>query len=198
MFFQWCQQAHRFQKYDLNKMMMKKRFTVSVFTEDIVGILNRVTIVFTRRKINIESIAASESEIDGIHRYTIVVSESEELVRKVVLQLERQVEVLKAVYHKDDEVIYQEIALYKVPTNVLAGGGEAEKIVRSHFARVLTVEPDFTVLEKTGHHSETQLLFEELEPYGILEFVRSGRIAITKPMRTLRAIVNELELNNTN
>jgi len=173
--------------------MNKERYTISVFTEDIVGMLNRVTIIFTRRKINIESIAASESEIPNIHRYTLVISEAEDMVKKVVLQLEKQVEVVKAVYHKDSEVVYQEIALYKVPTEVLLSGGEAEKIVRAHHARVLSVEPAFTVIEKTGHKAETQALFDELEPYGMLEFVRSGRVAITKPMKTLKSIVKELE-----
>lgn len=172
---------------------MKKRYTISVFTEDIVGLLNRVTIVFTRRKINIESIAASDSEVQNIHRYTIVINETEDLVKKVTLQLDKQVEVIKAVYHVDEEIIYQEIALFKVPTNILMQGGEAEHIVRAHHARVLSVEPEFTVIEKTGHKEETQHLFDELEPFGILEFVRSGRVAITKPMRTLTSIVNELE-----
>ena len=172
---------------------MKKRYTISVFTEDIVGLLNRVTIVFTRRKINIESIAASDSEVQNIHRYTIVVNETEDLVKKVTLQLDKQVEVIKAVYHVDEEIIYQEIALFKVPTNILMQGGEAEHIVRAHHARVLSVETEFTVIEKTGHKEETQHLFDELEPFGILEFVRSGRVAITKPMRTLTSIINELE-----
>ena len=172
---------------------MKKRYTISVFTEDIVGLLNRVTIVFTRRKINIESIAASDSEVHNIHRYTIVVNETKDLVKKVTLQLDKQVEVIKAVYHLDEEIIYQEIALFKVPTDILMQGGEAEHILRAHHARVLSVEPEFTVIEKTGHKEETQHLFDELEPFGILEFVRSGRVAITKPMRTLTSIVNELE-----
>ena len=172
---------------------MKKRYTISVFTEDIVGLLNRVTIVFTRRKINIESIAASDSEVQNIHRYTIVVNETEDLVKKVTLQLDKQVEVIKAVYHVDEEIIYQEIALFKVPTDILMQGGEAEHILRAHHARVLSVEPEFTVIEKTGHKEETQHLFDELEPFGILEFVRSGRVAISKPMRTLTSIVNELE-----
>lgn len=172
---------------------MKKKYTISVFTEDRVGLLNRVTIVFTRRKINIESIAVSGSEVEHIHRYTIVIEETEETARKVVLQLEKQVEVIKALYHADEDIVYQEIALYKVPTDILAAGKEAEKIVRSHYARVLSVEPHFTVIEKTGHQEETQALFDELEPFGILEFVRSGRVAIAKPMRTLASIVEELE-----
>ena len=173
--------------------MEKKRFTISVFTEDVVGLLNRVSIIFTRRKINVESITASESEIKGIHRYTIVVSETKDQIKKVVGQLEKQVEIVKAVFHSDNEIVYQEIALYKVKTGVLASGGQAEKIVRSHNARVLSVETEFTVLEKTGHKEETQQLFDELEPFGILEFVRSGRVAITKPMKTLSSIVNDLE-----
>lgn len=177
---------------------MKKRFTISVFTEDRVGLLNRVTIIFTRRKINIESIAASDSEVDHVHRYTIVISETEETVQKVVLQLEKQVEVIKAFFHEDKDIVYQEIALYKVPTGILAAGNEAEKIVRFHYARVLAVEPDFTVIEKTGHKEETQALFDELKPFGILEFVRSGRIAISKPMRTLTSIVEELEIEIKN
>lgn len=173
--------------------MEKKKFTISVFTEDVVGILHRVSIIFTRRKINVESITASESEIKGIYRYTIVITETEEQVKKVTKQLEKQVEVVKAVFHPDSEIVHQEIALYKVKTGVLASGENAEKIVRAHHARVLSVEMEFTVIEKTGHPEETQQLFDDLEPYGILEFVRSGRVAITKPMRTLSSVVNELE-----
>lgn len=168
---------------------MKKRFTLSIFTENIVGILNQVTIIFTRRHINIESIVVSESEIDGIHRYTLVISETDEVVRKVVLQLEKQVDILKALYHEDKDVIYQEIALFKMPSDVLMKDGEAEKIVRNHFARIISVEDGFIILEKTGHKEETQKLFNELKPYGVLEFVRSGRIAITKPMETLETIL---------
>ena len=111
---------------------MKKRYTISVFTEDIVGLLNRVTIIFTRRKINIESIAASESEVENIHRYTIVITEEEDLVKKVVLQLEKQVEIIRAFYHLDEEIVYQEIALYKVHTAVLAAGKEAAKSIESN------------------------------------------------------------------
>lgn len=174
--------------------MTKKQYTISVFTEDQVGLLNRVSIIFTRRHINIESISASESEVKGIHRYTIVITEEEDLVVKVVKQLDKQVDVVRAFYHTNEEVVYQEIALYKVPTQVLAAGGQAEMIVRNHHARVLSVESEYTILEKTGHKEETQHLFDDLEPYGILEFVRSGRVAITKPMKELKEYLNELEI----
>jgi acetolactate synthase-1/3 small subunit len=177
---------------------MKKQFTISVFTENQIGLLNRVSIIFTRRHINIESIAASESEVKGIHRYTIVINEEEDLIIKVTKQLEKQVDVVGAFYHTMDEVVYQEIALYKIPTTVLVAGGKAEEIVRNHNARFLAVEPGFTIIEKTGHKEETQVLFNELEPYGILEFVRSGRVAITKPMKQLKEYLKELEITSLN
>ena len=177
---------------------MNTQFTISVLTENQIGLLNRVSIIFTRRHINIESIAASESEVKGIHRYTIVITEEEELVKKVIKQLEKQVDVVGAFYHTIDEVVYQEIALYKIPTSVLVAGGKAEEIVRKHHARFIAVEPEFTIIEKTGHKEETQVLFDELEPYGILEFVRSGRVAITKPMKQLKEYLQELEIASLN
>lgn len=172
---------------------MKKKITLSVFTENVVGILNRVNGIFARRKINIESIAVSESEIENVYRYTIVILETEEAIRKIALQIEKQIDVLKAVYHFESDIVYQEIALYKMSNDVLLAGGTVEKILRKHHARVLSVEKEFTVIEKTGHKEETQQLFEELRPYGILEFVRSGRVAIAKPMQTLSSIVKKLE-----
>jgi len=172
--------------------MENSTYNISVFTENSVGMLNRITIIFTRRNINIESITASESEIEGIHRYTIVVNEPKEVVRKVVSQIEKQIDVVKAFYHSDDEVVYQEIALYKLPTNMLASGGDAERIVRAHHARILTIESEFTILEKTGYPEEIKELFTELKPFGLLEFVRSGRVAISKPMKTLEQHIEDM------
>lgn len=177
---------------------MKTQYTISVFTEDQIGLLNRVSIIFTRRHINIESIAASESEVKGIHRYTIVISEDEELVKKVVKQLEKQVDVVGAFYHTNDELVFQEIALYKLPSTLIVSDGAVERIIRSHNARILAFEKEFTIIEKTGHKEETQLLFDELNPYGILEFVRSGRVAITKPMKQLKEYLKELEIASLN
>ena len=171
---------------------MKKQYTLSVFTENQIGLLNRVSILFTRRHINIESITASESEVAGIHRYTIVISENEELVKKVVGQLEKQVDVIKAFYHTNDQVVFQEIALYKLSGDVFRNES-VEKIIRTHHARILAVETDFTILEKTGYKEETQELFEKLQPYGLLEFVRSGRVAISKPMKKFNNYLEEVE-----
>ena len=174
---------------------MIEKLTLSIFTENAPGLLHRVTTVFTKRKLNIESITASESEIPGIHRYTIVVLTTRVIAKTVVSQLEKQVEILRAFMHTEDEIVYQEIALYKVPSESLMKDKGVENIVRDHHARILTIEKEFVIIEKTGHKEDTQELYDRLEPYGILEFVRSGRVAITKPMKTLTEYLKEMESN---
>ncbi len=160
--------------------MEKQEFTITAYTENNVGLLNRISIIFTRRKINIESITASESEMEGIYRFTIAVTETEDTVQKVVKQIEKQVDVHKADYYRKKEVVQQELALYKIATDALTNGLEVERIVREHSARFLTIEKDFVVIEKAGYLRETLALFEELKPYGIKEFVRSGRVAVSR------------------
>lgn len=170
---------------------MHQTYNISLFTENSIGILNRITIIFTRRHLNIESITASECEIPEVYRYTIVVNTSLDQVVKVVNQIEKQVDVLKAFYHSDAEVVYQELALYKLPTNLLKGE-EIEKVLRQHNARILSLSTEFTTIEKTGRPEEINSLFNDLKPFGVLEFAKSGRVAISKPMKTLEDYLKEL------
>ncbi|HLP54880.1 MAG TPA: acetolactate synthase small subunit [Fluviicola sp.] len=171
--------------------MEKKRYNISVFTENTIGILNRLTIIFTRRHINIDSITASETELKDVYRYTIVLHETELQVRKVVAQLEKQVDVLKAFYHCDTEIVYQELALMKVRLDE-DRMTELEQIIRRHNARLLAVSPEYAVFELTGHEESINLIVDDLETFDLLEFARSGRVAVTKPMKTLEAFINEL------
>jgi len=176
---------------------MKKEFTVSLFTEHHIGILNQVTIIFTRRQINIESIAASASAVKGIHKLTIVVNTTEDMIDKVQRHLEKLIDVLKVFVHSNDEIIYQEIALYKVRTTELLTSNKIESIVRSSNARFLEITPEYVVIEKTGHKQDTTDLLNKLDPYGVLQFVRSGRVAITKQTKELMAYLKEMdEANN--
>ena len=170
---------------------MEKTYTVSVFTENSIGMMNRITIIFTRRHLNIDSITASESEVKGVFRYTIVLRTTKEQVEKVIGQLEKVIDVLKAFVHEDAQIVHQEIALYKIKTDALTNG-DVEKVIRQHHARILTVDREFIVIEKTGHVEETQLLFEKLQPFGVLEFARSGRVAVTKPMKNHSIYLEEL------
>lgn len=88
--------------------------------------------------------------------------------------------MLKSFFYTDDEIIYQEIALYKVPTEKLLEEPNLEKIIRKYNARILEMSRDYTVLEKSGHPEETEALFEDLKCHDIRQFVRSGRVAVTK------------------
>ena len=159
---------------------MKKEYNIMVYSENQIGLLNRITIIFTRRKVNIESLTVSESAIKGVSKFTIVVEETEELVQKIVKQIEKQVDVLKAFYHTNEELIYQEVALYKVSTEDLVDSDKIENLIRKYNARILEVTREFTVIEKTGHKEETQEFFEALNQFRVLQFIRSGKIAITR------------------
>ena len=172
---------------------MKQEFTISLFTEDHIGILNQITIILTRRQINIDSITASESAVKGVHLLTIVVKTTPDLVRKVAKLFEKLVDVLKVFVHTSEEIVYQEIALYKVPTKALLSGNVVDKIVRAHNARFLEITTEYTVIEKTGHKQEILELLEKLQPYGLLQFVRSGRVAITKQVRELNSYLMEMD-----
>lgn len=174
-------------------MQETKEYTITVFTEHQTGLLSRVVSIFTRRHINVESLTTSKSSMTGIHRFTIVVNVTEDMVRKLVAQLEKQVDVVKAFFYENDELVYQEIALYKVPTHIFANSDRVEHLIRMHYARVLVIEPEYVVIEKTGHPEETEALLRELEQIGIYEFVRSGRIAIVKPMERLNKYLKSLE-----
>lgn len=172
---------------------MKQEFTISIFTEDHIGILNQITIILTRRQINIDSITASESAVRGVHLLTIVVKTTAEMIQKVARQMEKLVDVLKVFVHTADHIIYQEIALYKVATRNLMSGNAIDHIVRSHHARILEVSPEFIVIEKTGHKSEITDLLAHLQPYGVLQFVRSGRVAVTRQVKELNSYLREMD-----
>jgi acetolactate synthase-1/3 small subunit len=159
---------------------MKQEYIITVFSEDHIGLLSRITIIFTRRKINIDSLTVSESAIAGIFKFTIVINETPDRVQKVVGQLEKVVDVMKAFYNTNEEMIYQEIALYKVSTEFLFESDKVEKIVRNSGARILELTREYVVIEKTGHSDETQQLFDELNVFGVTQFIRSGRVAITR------------------
>lgn len=171
---------------------MKQEFIITVYSENHIGLLTRTTIVFTRRKINIESLTVSESAIPGVFKFTIVIEATRDQTIKVVGQIEKQIDVLKAFYHTNDEMIYQEIALYKVPTEALYDSDTVEKIVRKAGARILEITREFVIIEKTGHYEDTQALFEELNEFKVMQFIRSGRVALTRdPIERLSEFLKE-------
>lgn len=172
-------------------MEENKTFTVSVYTENNLGLMNRLSAIFLKRHINLESITASQSEIKDVFRFVFVIKLSEDKVRKLVGQIEKQIEVIKAYYHDDEETIYQESALFKVASNLLFDDRKIQNIIKNSHANIVTVARDYFVIERTGRRHETEQLYKELLPYGILQFVRSGRISVSKEPMNISKIVEE-------
>lgn len=170
-------------------------YTIIIFSENKVGVLNQITVIFTRRGLNIETLSVSPSAIPGIHKFTITVFTTEEVVKKVVQQIDKRVDILKAYYNTDDDLVHQEIALYKVATDKLLARGSIEGLIRKYQIHILEITENCVVFEKTGHYEDTQKLFEELsQTIGVLQFIRSGRIAITKSkLERLSDMLEELK-----
>lgn len=161
--------------------MENKLYTITVFSENTVGLLNQITIIFTRRAINIETLSVSPSAIKGIHKFTITVLTNENVIEKVVKQIDKRIDVIKSYFNTDDDLVHQEIALYKIATEKLLALGSIENWIRDHNTKILEMNETFVVFQKTGHYAETQAFFEELSnTVGVLQFIRSGRVAITK------------------
>lgn len=170
-----------------------QEYTLTVFCENKTGLLSRIVSVITRRHYNIESLTASPSATEGIFRFTIMVRVTQDQVRKLAKQIDKQIDVLKVFYYTNDEIIYQEIALYKIPIKVFYNSNAVETMVRTHNARVLAIEEEYIVIEKTGHQADTEALLEAFKDLGVFEFVRSGRVAIVKPMERLNNYLKSLE-----
>ena len=165
-------------------MNKKTRYTVSIYTENNLGLLNRISAIFLKRHLSIESINSSPCEINEIFRFVIVLKTEEELIKKVITQIEKQIEVIAAFYHTDEETVFQESALYKLTSKSLLEEKNIQNIIKNSHANIVTVSKDFFVIEKTGFREETEQLYKDLSKYGLLQFVRSGRISVTKePMR---------------
>ncbi len=173
--------------------MENQWFTISVYSENHVGLLNRISGIFLKRHINIESLNVSKSEIENISKFTIVVYTTERWTRHIVSQIEKQVEVIKAFYHRDDETIYQESALFKIASNLLFDERQIQNIIKDSHAQIVTVSREFFVLAKTGRRPEIDEMHQKLEPFGIMQFVRSGRIAVTKTEMRISAMLEEFQ-----
>lgn len=157
-----------------------KPYTIIIFSENTPGVLYRIADLFLRRKINIESLTVSEMEDQNLSRFTIVVKAEVSIVEKIVKQLYRIIEVVKVLEKTDDELLSRDIALIKVVTKTADKRREVEDTARLFQAKISYVGSDFLVIEKAGTDEEIHSLYSLLKPFGIKEFVKSGRIAVLK------------------
>lgn len=161
--------------------MEKKLYTIIIYTENIAGMLNQVTAEFTRRMMNIDTITASSSSVEGVHRYTISLWAEEDSVHKVTKRIEKKVDVLKADYYTDNEIFFREVALYKLSTQMMLENSEISRIIRHNNARVIEVNSNYTVVEMTGSTDVVLSLYDEFMAHKcIQQFVKSGRVAVPR------------------
>ena len=175
---------------------MDKVFTISIYSENNVGLLNRISAIFLKRHINIESLTTSQSEIKDVFRFIIIVKVPEDNVKQLIKQIEKQVDVIRAFYHTDEETIFQESALYKVKSSALFEERHIQNIIKESHANIVTVSPEYFVIEKTGFRKETDRLYQDLAPFGLLQFVRSGRISVTKSKMGISEILKKFKSDN--
>ena len=157
-----------------------REYTVTIYTENQIGLLAQITNVFTRHGLSIWSLSAGATSMEGIHNITIVTSGVEKKVKESVQQIEKRVDVIKAFFYTADKIVYRELCLYKVPTPALLENGDIEHLLSRYHARIVEMNKVFTVIQKTGLSEETAALYDDLKPVGVLQFVRSGRIAVSR------------------
>ena len=165
--------------------MEKKLYTLLVYSENVAGILNQVTAVFTRRQVNIESLNVSASSIPGVHKYTITAwSSDEDQIVKIVRQIEKKIDVVKANYFTDDQLFIRESGLYKLATPMVLENSEISRTIRRFDAQIIEVNPTYTIVMKHGVTEDIISLFRALDTFGcVLQYTRSGRIAVTRGMQ---------------
>lgn len=159
----------------------KTLYTLLVYSENIAGILNQITAVFTRRQVNIESLNVSPSSIEGVHKYTITVWSDEDQISKITKQIEKKIDVVKANYFTDDQLFIRETAFYKLSTEMVFGNPEICQIIRRSDASITEVNPTYVIVMKFGITEDILKLYHTLNDYGcVLQYTRSGRIAVTR------------------
>ncbi len=159
-------------------------YTILVYSENIAGVLNQITAVFTRRQVNIESLNVCASSTPGVHKYTITCYCTEEMVKMLKKQIEKRIDVLQARYFTDEDIFILETSLLKVSTPAMLDTPDVCRMVRLHDARIVEVNPTYSTIEKTGMTADILSLYDSLHDLGVvLQFVRSGRICITKGYR---------------
>lgn len=157
---------------------MKQEYTFTAYTEDQMGLLNKITIILSRRKISIKSLNISTCEIDKMYRCTLVIEETFEIARNIALQIEKIIEVFKCYCSTNEEIIWIQMGLFKVITSSFINEENMNHLLRKQSVRFIIIEKDFIVFEATGQEEELDNLAAELRNFGLIEFIKTARIAV--------------------
>ncbi|MTH17632.1 acetolactate synthase small subunit [Flavobacterium sp. LC2016-01] len=158
---------------------MKQEYTLTAYTEDQMGLLNKITVILSRRKISLESINIATCEIDKLYRCTLVIKETFEIARNIALQIEKIIEVYSCYCSTNEEIVWKQMGLFKVMTSTFINDESVNHLLRKYNAESVIIEKDFTVFEATGQEDDINDLAIELKKFGLIEFVKTARIAVT-------------------
>jgi acetolactate synthase-1/3 small subunit len=161
------------------------RHIFSVLVEDSPGVLSRVTGLFSRRGFNIESLAVGSCEQEETSRITIVVSGNDVQIEQVKKQLNKLIEVIKVLDITDTEHVERELALIKVKASPGDTRSEVMQVAGIFRAKIIDVGADTLMIEVTGDSGKIAAIEDLFNPYGILEMVRTGKIALQRGAATV-------------
>ena len=160
-----------------------RKHTVVALVEDRPGVLNRVASLFRRRGFNIDSLAVGTTEEPGISRMTIVVASENGIVDQVQKQLAKLIDVIEVADLTGEDTVIRELALVKVACTT-EQRREILDLVDIFRARAVDVAPGSLIIQIVAEERQFNSLIENLEPYGIMELTRTGRIAMLRGDRT--------------
>lgn len=161
-----------------------EQHTLIALVEDKPGVLTRVASMFRRRGFNIASLAVGNSEQPGLSRMTFVVNGDEYTVGQVVKQMDKLIDVIEVADITSERIVTRELALVKVNTNQMTRG-EIIQIVNLFRANIIDVGSDSMVIEITGESDKINALQNLLAPFGILEMLRTGLVAMVRVKPTV-------------
>ena len=151
--------------------------TLAVLVENKPGVLTRVSGLFARRSFNIKSLAVGETEQPGISRMTIIVEADSAPIEHVKRQLNKLINVLKIVELHPEESVERRLLMMKVRADESRRTGVLQ-VVDLFRAHVVDVQPESVVIESIGSLPKLEALLRAMEPYGVIELVQSGAVAI--------------------
>ncbi len=171
--------------------------TFIMHVEDLPGVLNRVTSLFRRRGYNIESLAVGRTEVPGVSRMTIVMEADDDSARRIEANLYKLVNVLRVEDTTWRPTVSRELALIKVRADQ-ASRAHVLQLAEVFRARVIDVAPEAMIFEITGTREKVDSLADVLAPYGVIELVRTGAVAMIRSADTMEATPSIQDLPQTN
>ncbi|MGI6412602.1 MAG: acetolactate synthase small subunit [Syntrophomonadaceae bacterium] len=159
-----------------------KKHTLSVTVENLPGVLTRVTTLFRRRGYNIDSLTVGATENPSLSRITIVVTGDEKIIEQVTKQLHKLVDVTKIVDMTNEQYVDRELVLIKVKADS-AVRADIVQIVDIFRARIVDISRTSLIIEATGDPNKIDAIEDSLRPFGIMEIVRTGKVAMIRGNR---------------